>query len=136
MRKDKVGPATRWIAGVGSAVIALAMVIGFVSDSFTDSFTLNFLVPVILLNPLIFAVGSGIAFWRTGWLGDALVVFGAYLLTFALVWQIATNWYGFSWDNVGAGFVSIGLAALAYLVVSALVVLVLVFIQRARRSAP
>lgn len=136
MTTDKTGRTTTWIAAVGSAIIFLAMVAGFASDSFTDDYTLNFLIPLIYFNPLVFAAGTGIAFWRTGGLKSAVVVFGVCLLTFALVWQIASNWYGFSWDNVGAGFVSIGLAALAYLAVSALVVSVLFAIRRrsARRS--
>lgn len=135
MTPDKARRTTIWIASVGSAVMALAMTMGFMSDMLSDDYTLNFLIPLILVNPLIFAVGSGLAFWMTGGLNHVLVVFASYLLTFALVWQIATNWYAFSWDNVGAGFVTIGLAALVYLAASAVLVLVLLVIRRVRHSA-
>ena len=131
MAQDKVGRATVWIAIVGSVVIALTMTIGFCSGSPTH---LNFLISLIFLNPLIFAVGSGIAFWRTEGLGPTAAVFGTYLLTFALVWQVATNWYTFSWRDSGAGFVSIGLAAVGYLVVSALVILVLFLVRPANQD--
>mgnify|MGYP007061805655 CR=1 FL=1 len=136
MSSEQTDRTMPWVLVVGVAAMGVAMGFAFGADAWSSPENLNFLIPLFFVNPVIFAAGVGVAYWRTGRLSSALIVFGVYLLAFAVFWMIASGLFsGFSWENLRGDFTPIGPAYLGYLAASALVVLVLFLIRKARGSA-
>lgn len=122
-----------WTCAVGAALIVVCQFVAFFADIFdagTAAYHLYFLIPVFYVNPLIFVVGSVISFWFGGGIRSAAITAGCYLAAFAVVWEIASNWYGVSWDNIVAGLGTIAVAAVIYAVCAALAVGLSYAVQR------
>lgn len=84
---------------------------------------------MVYVNPVIFVVGAVMAFWSGGPRG-VLTGAGCYLLTFAIVWEVGSNWYGFSIEHVLAGLVTVAVVGSVYLLLAAAAAFATYVIQR------